>query len=70
MCLERISEEAVVEDLIVRIEEEVVVVMIIDVAIIESKKEYCCLFLMFEWSIFRFVYEHKTSIKRGRKGKD
>ncbi len=58
------------EDLIVRIEEEVVVVMIIDVAITESKKEYCCLFLMFEWSIFRFVYEHKTSIKRGRKGKD
>ena len=70
MWLERISEEAVVEDLIVRIEEEVVVVMIIDVAITESKKEYCCLFLMFEWSIFRFVYEHKTSIKRGRKGKN
>ena len=38
MCLERISEEAVVEDLIVRIEEEAVVVMIIDVAITESKK--------------------------------
>ena len=38
MCLERISEEAVVEDLIVRIEEEVVVVMIIDVTITESKK--------------------------------